>query len=79
MLSKTLCAIQLLSETPNKPLNVSFKNKTTTAFEQDYEDGGEISRTWEQIAQTRPKVECLYLPEKRWGKAAKEEWSFSLI
>lgn len=44
MLSKTLCAIQLLSETQNKPLNMSFKNKTTTAFAQDYEDGGEISR-----------------------------------
>ena len=51
MLSKTLCAIQLLSETQNKPPNVSFKNNTTTAFAQDYEDRDEIGRILEQIAQ----------------------------
>ena len=59
MLSKTLLAIQLLSETQNKPPNVSFKNKTTTAFAQDYENRDEIGRILEQIAQkseTRPTL-----------------------
>lgn len=63
MLSKTLLAIQLLSETQNKAPNVSFKNKTTTAFAQDYENRDKIGKILEQIAQK--SVECVYIPEKR--------------